>query len=75
MALDFSAASITSTGGIPGTPAYLSPEQLQMAKRDLDFRADLFALGITMYECATGAHPFINIYCQPTLEMSPFLRH
>jgi len=60
LALDFAASSITPMGGVVGTPAYLSPDQLQIPKRELDFRSDLFSLGITMYECATGQHPFWN---------------
>jgi serine/threonine protein kinase len=60
IALDFAAVSITQTGNVVGTRAYLSPEQWQLPKRDLDFRADMFALGITMYECGTGKHPFWN---------------
>jgi serine/threonine protein kinase len=60
LALDFAGPSITQLGGVVGTLSYLSPEQLQMSKRDLDFRSDMFALGITMYECASGVHPFWN---------------
>lgn len=60
LALDFNGVSITNPGGVVGTPGYISPEQLMMSKRDLDFRADLFALGIVMYECATAVHPFWN---------------
>jgi serine/threonine protein kinase len=47
--------------GPVGTQVYYSPEQMDFANRRqvLDFRSDLFSLGITMYELATGVHPFI----------------
>jgi serine/threonine protein kinase len=60
LALDAAGPSLTQTGGIVGTTGYRSPDQLQMNKRDLDFRSDLFALGICMYYCLTGEHPFWN---------------
>lgn len=41
-----------------GTAGYAPPEQFRNRKRDIDGRADLFALGVTLYECATGANPF-----------------
>ena len=41
-----------------GTAGYAPPEQFRNRKRDIDARADLFALGVTLYECATGANPF-----------------
>jgi serine/threonine-protein kinase len=40
----------------PGTPAYMSPEQLQ--RREIDQRADIFALGVAAYEVLTGQKPF-----------------
>ena len=59
IALDLNAPSITSSNFIVGTRAYLSPEQMDLdRKRNLDFRSDLFAIGVVMYEAATGAHPF-----------------
>lgn len=60
LALSASGPSLTNVGGIVGTEGYLSPDQLQMNKRDLDFRSDLFALGICMYECLTNQRPFWN---------------
>lgn len=50
------AARLTQPGAVIGTPGYMSPEQLR--GEDPDFRADLFAFGVTMYELATGRHPF-----------------
>lgn len=45
-----------------GTPIYFSPEQMDFDSRRtvMNFRSDLFSLGIVMYEMATGRHPFIT---------------
>lgn len=42
------------------TPAYFSPEQFDFTNRRtvMDFRSDLFSLGVTMYQLSTGRHPF-----------------
>lgn len=42
-----------------GTCGYSAPEQIRNQKAMIDERADLFALGVTIYECATGANPFV----------------
>lgn len=43
-----------------GTWGYSAPEQMKNRKREIDSRADLFALGVLLYECATGRNPFIE---------------
>ena len=48
---------LTQTGTIVGTPAYLAPEQA-LGQRT-DFRTDLFALGLLLYELASGMNPFV----------------
>ena len=47
---------LTEVGNIPGTPGFMSPEQLQ--GKAADVRSDIFALGVTLYECATGRPAF-----------------
>jgi tetratricopeptide (TPR) repeat protein len=49
-------ATITRTGAMIGTPAYVSPEQARAA--ELDARSDLFSLGCVFYECLTGRRAF-----------------
>lgn len=46
-------------GTIRGTPAYMAPE-LVVASADVDQRADMYGLGVTLYEIATGEVPFIR---------------
>lgn len=40
------------------TPGYAPPEQFENLKSEIDGRADLFALGVTLYECVEGGNPF-----------------
>ncbi|MCX6834806.1 MAG: serine/threonine-protein kinase [candidate division Zixibacteria bacterium] len=48
--------SMTKTGIAMGTPNYISPEQLK--GREIDRRADIFSLGVLMYEMLLGKRPF-----------------
>ena len=50
------AASATATGLVMGTPEYMSPEQARGEK--IDFRSDIYALGVVIFEIFTGRVPF-----------------
>ena len=48
---------MTHSGAILGTPSYMSPEQIRASKH-VDARADLWALGVVLYELVSGKRPF-----------------
>ena len=50
--------ALTQTGAVMGTATYFSPEQAQ--GRPIDFRSDVYALGIVLYEMVVGRPPFYN---------------
>jgi len=58
IARDTTAQDITRTGGVVGTPAFASPEQLRENSEDLDVRADVYSLGASLYWFLTGRSPF-----------------
>ena len=53
-----SVTQLTAPGAMLGTPGYMAPEQIR--GEQVDFRADIFAFGVLLFELATGWHPFTS---------------
>lgn len=49
-------SGLTATGAVVGTPAYMSPEAIEGTK--IDERADIYSLGVVLYEMVTGTTPY-----------------
>lgn len=56
VASDLTTEPLTAPGAVAGTAAYMAPEQIRGAPADE--RSDIFAVGILLYQMATGQHPF-----------------
>ncbi len=56
MPVDSEQASLTVTGTVLGSPAYMSPEQIQNPQ-SVDVRADVWALGVILYQVLSGQFP------------------
>ncbi|MBT6493014.1 MAG: SUMF1/EgtB/PvdO family nonheme iron enzyme, partial [Planctomycetaceae bacterium] len=53
-----SEVQVTHSGAILGTPAYMSPEQVEGEQSEIGQQTDVYALGVIMYELITGRMPF-----------------
>ncbi len=49
---------VTAAGGLLGTPAYMSPEQVRGDQEEIGPQSDLYSLGVVLYEMLTGTVPF-----------------
>ncbi len=59
-ALNMNSLTMTEVQVGPHTPGYGAPELFQYNKKDIDSRADLFSLGVVVFEGLTGKHPFVR---------------
>lgn len=62
--VDYIYSRLTVTGKRPGTPLYMSPEQIGGA--DVDHRTDIFSMGVVLYEALTAREPFRGRNIQET---------
>ncbi len=64
----------TEVGQRVGTPAYMSPEQMEMSGLDIDTRTDIYSLGVMLYELLTGALPFSEDFLRRAVTQPQLMR-
>lgn len=57
---------LAASGLVSGTPSYIAPEQAQ-SPNNIDFRADMYGLGATLYHAAVGRPPFLRATARDTI--------
>lgn len=60
--------ALTMAGDRPGTPLYMSPEQVNVNRAVVDERSDVFSTGVVLYETAALREPFRGRFVQETFE-------
>lgn len=66
MGADMQEKSLTAYDGVMGTATYMSPEQIRSSK-DVDARADVWSLGVVLFELLSKRHPFEGAFLAATL--------
>ena len=60
--------ALTMAGDRPGTPLYMSPEQVNVNRATVDERSDIFSMGVVLYEAAALREPFRGRVIQETFD-------
>jgi serine/threonine-protein kinase len=66
--LELADGKLTSAREVLGTPEYMAPEQLW--GHDVDGRTDVYAIGMSLYECLTGEVPYTGAYPEVLVQVS-----